>query len=87
VLHTFASMLLRTTTNSRVVLDGQYGAVLGVAHLAPFLMAAHSSGSGGGGGGGSSAGGSVPGSPMVDGAGRRQAGDDAAGRRAFFEVG
>lgn len=94
VLHTFSSMLLRTSTASRVVLDGQYGPLLGVAHLAPFLMAPQaaaggggSSGGGAGGGAGGVGGGAGPGSPMVGaGGGGRLVGDDAAARRAFFEV-
>jgi hypothetical protein len=89
-------MLLRTTTSSRVALDGQYGPILSVAHLAPFLMAAPGSGgsaSFGSSGGGASTPGSVPGSPMVGGgqgsasSAARPLPDDPVARRAFFEVG
>eukprot|EP00775_Hariotina_reticulata_P011041 gene11041-11196_t len=37
-LHTFSNLLLRTSVNSKVLLNGQYGALLGVSHLTPFVI-------------------------------------------------
>lgn len=38
VLHSFSNLLLRTSVSSKVLVEGQYGAVLAVQHLAPFVM-------------------------------------------------
>jgi hypothetical protein len=36
-LHTFSTMLLRTSASSRALVEGSYGPVLGVQHLTPFV--------------------------------------------------
>jgi len=35
-LHTFSASLLRTNVASRVLINGEYGPLLSIAHLAPF---------------------------------------------------
>lgn len=37
-LHTFSSSLLRTAVTSRVLINGEYGPLLAISHLAPFSM-------------------------------------------------
>jgi hypothetical protein len=90
-------MLLRTSLTSKVLLEGQYGAILAVQHLTPFMMnptaaaTAAGGGTGGVGGGrgkGVDGGGVDAGQVGAGAAGAAAAGrslqDDAA-RRAFFD--
>jgi hypothetical protein len=53
-LHTISSLLLRTSVSSKLLLDGQYGPLLGIQHLTPFILevptAAAAAAAGGGGG-------------------------------------
>lgn len=39
-LHTFSNLLLRTNVSSKALVNGQYGALLGISHLTPFTMPA-----------------------------------------------
>lgn len=39
-IHTFSNLLLRTNVSSKVLVSGQYGALLGISHLTPFAMPA-----------------------------------------------
>ena len=92
-------MLLRTSLTSKVLLEGQYGAILALQHLTPFLMeptAAAAGGDGSGGEGGRQVVGQQQqqqqqrgtavgaGSTAAVAAAGRNLHDDAA-RRAFFD--
>ncbi len=46
VLHSFSSLLLRTNVSSRVLIDGQYGAILALHHLVPFMLHTSAGGQG-----------------------------------------
>jgi hypothetical protein len=59
-LHTISSLLLRTSVSSKLLLDGQYGPLLGIQHLTPFILEVPTAAAGGGGGGATAAGAGGP---------------------------
>lgn len=40
VFHSFTNILVRTSVSSRVIFEGQYGAIVGLYHLVPFSVPA-----------------------------------------------
>jgi hypothetical protein len=72
-LHTFSASLLRTNVASRVLIAGEYGPLLSIAHLTPFSMRASA----------------VPGAAVTGGAGAGGAVEwpDAAAWKMLCEVG